>query len=294
MVGVFSVMQPVDDAVLAFFQGVQHPFLDAFFSAVTHLGNPLFWVLVVAGIYWEGREDDGFFLMNAILFSSAVTGFAKDAIARLRPDVSPRDVFMGSAYTDYAFPSGHASLIGAMTGFLWRSVKRFYRAVLVVAVLLVALSRLYLGYHFFSDVAAGLLLGYAIGVVNYHLKKTWKTRKFRLSRLGDEVALVIVIVIALAALAFLNQLPLIAGMLGFYAGFFASKELRMEPFALKRHHLRVKWFLGFAGLFVLLVVPMAVPGLSGLETFLVYFVGGLWISFVYPWIYDNLVHHLLL
>jgi membrane-associated phospholipid phosphatase len=58
------------------------------------------------------------------------------------------------------FPSGHAAIVCAVAVVLG-SVYRSLRWPLVLIVLAVAISRVYL-YHFFSDVVAGLFLGWAV------------------------------------------------------------------------------------------------------------------------------------
>ncbi|RAU81562.1 phosphatase PAP2 family protein [Pontibacter arcticus] len=69
---------------------------------------------------------------------------------------------------NYSFPSGHATtsmaLYGMLAYFLMRRLKkgvqrRLVLAAAVILILLVGLSRIYLGVHFLSDVLAGYLLG---------------------------------------------------------------------------------------------------------------------------------------
>ncbi len=68
----------------------------------------------------------------------------------------------------YSFPSGH-SITAFATGI---SVGLFYpelQACLVVAALLIALSRIILGMHFLSDVVVGSLIGVTLALVSYHI-----------------------------------------------------------------------------------------------------------------------------
>ena len=71
----------------------------------------------------------------------------------------------------YSFPSGHSALSTVAYGILAllvihsdlpRSLKRAIVAALVVLILLVGLSRVYLGVHYPSDVLGGWLSGTAI------------------------------------------------------------------------------------------------------------------------------------
>ena len=88
----------------------------------------------------------------------------KAAIARPRPVLTG-----GIAVDDYSFPSGHATSFAALAvamALLWLP-ERWQRAgwiSTVVAVVVVAASRLVLGVHWFSDVAVGVALGVALAV----------------------------------------------------------------------------------------------------------------------------------
>jgi membrane-associated phospholipid phosphatase len=62
-----------------------------------------------------------------------------------------------------SFPSGHETLVCAVAGCLWVLAPHL-RALCVVAVLAVAIGLLGADYHFVSDVLAGGLLGWLIGV----------------------------------------------------------------------------------------------------------------------------------
>ena len=108
--------------------------------------------------------------VSAMLFSASVLGgFGLETILKLvfhrsRPNIVvpfERDV-------TYAFPSGHATMATVFFGGLAALVfhltpRRIFRALAVVAAALaigaVALSRIYLGVHWLTDVAAGILVG---------------------------------------------------------------------------------------------------------------------------------------
>ncbi|GAY08467.1 putative integral membrane protein [Pseudonocardia sp. N23] len=63
--------------------------------------------------------------------------------------------------TDYSMPSDHAVIAGALVVGLW-ILQRRLGVVAAVLALLLAFSRVYVGVHYPTDVAVGLLFGAAV------------------------------------------------------------------------------------------------------------------------------------
>ena len=60
---------------------------------------------------------------------------------------------------DFSFPSGHSSNAFASAWALWRTLKKRWGVPALVLATLIALSRLYVGAHYPSDVLAGVVIG---------------------------------------------------------------------------------------------------------------------------------------
>jgi membrane-associated phospholipid phosphatase len=87
------------------------------------------------------------------------------AVARTRPCHSPAHVeVLLHCASDSSFPSDHAMIAGAFAAGLLLLNRRIGTAALVLALLL-AFARIYVGVHYPSDVAGGLAIGAAIGVL---------------------------------------------------------------------------------------------------------------------------------
>ncbi|MDN4483830.1 phosphatase PAP2 family protein [Demequina lignilytica] len=169
----------LDQPLLEYLSQNRTPGLTAFFEVVTTIFGPVVLpivVAVIALIWWRVSRSwwHPVLLVGAMILSTVLGMGLKIAVGRARPE----DVFMliPGFETSYSFPSGHT--IGATTFVLvvsylllhedsdatWRLALWSVGAVLIIA--LVALSRLYLGYHFLTDVLAGACVGVAVlGVV---------------------------------------------------------------------------------------------------------------------------------
>jgi undecaprenyl-diphosphatase len=88
----------------------------------------------------------------------------KNLISRPRPDL----VEHGAGVITYSYPSGHSSMAAAIALVLaWTAarmhrqgtVKTYFWVLGIGTAGLIGFSRMYLGVHWFSDVASGLLLG---------------------------------------------------------------------------------------------------------------------------------------
>jgi undecaprenyl-diphosphatase len=133
-------------------------------AAVAHSGDSLVLVPMLALLWWrEGfaRGSIAMPLAAAFLLSVVLTTLVKYMVRRRRPKGQ-----WGGLYrrTDpHSFPSGHASRAAALTLVVLARGLPWPGLALAVWSLLVGFSRVALGVHYLLDVAAGYLLGLAIG-----------------------------------------------------------------------------------------------------------------------------------
>ena len=66
---------------------------------------------------------------------------------------------------DASFPSGHTGASFASAVSMYRQLPRRFAVILIVLASLIALSRLYVGIHYPTDVLGGLVTGIGIGLL---------------------------------------------------------------------------------------------------------------------------------
>ena len=141
--------------------------------------------LIVLMIYGFGLHWEAMTALIAAAFSTAVNVLVKDLIQRPRPTIAAVHVL--DALNSYSFPSGHVMFYLSFFGFLWflafsllkPSVKRGLLLVFFGGlVILIGISRIYVGEHWASDVLGSYLLGTLTLVAIIQLYRWGKTRFF--------------------------------------------------------------------------------------------------------------------
>ena len=147
--------------------GSENNFFSFFTFASSYIGI-LFFIGSVALLGWFKRQRwlPALFLI-AYGFVALISEILKNSIGRARPDTSLRELVVSG----YSFPSGHtlaATVIYGLVAYLLvrysRSsiAKLLVRVLVVTLVIMVALSRVYFGVHYPTDVIGSILLGCAI------------------------------------------------------------------------------------------------------------------------------------
>jgi len=157
----------VDQMIYHFFHDHRTPWFDSLMVAITELGSarvylPLTGVLLV-WMVWQRRYSAAAHWLAAIAFGMALTQVLKWTLH------IPRPIEIYSGASAFSFPSGHTTMSVVCYGFLavlvareiatrWRIWVYLSAGLLITPI---ALSRLYLGAHWLSDVIGGITLGLA-------------------------------------------------------------------------------------------------------------------------------------
>ena len=201
-------------------QSIANPFLDGLFQFITMFGEEAILIPLIAVIYWAFNKKMGEYIAYASLTSVLVNGAIKDIFKAKRPIGEPgiRSLKVETA-TGYSFPSGHtqgtASFWGAIAIYL---KKNYMYGISALIIILVAISRLYLGVHYPKDVLFGAIFGILTSFITYKL----------FNKVNNKIALYfITFIIFISALLYAHSADFIKGMgtfLGFALGIYVEKK----------------------------------------------------------------------
>ena len=144
-------------------------FTDDVLAGITHLGDTITILTVGVAIsaygLWRWRKPSiPLFVASVVLGQVLISNTIKVAIDRARPELRPRATFSGTS-----FPSGHTTAAAAtylaVALVLGIATSPRTRAALAGAAVAIAVAvgstRVLLGVHWFSDVLAGLVIGWS-------------------------------------------------------------------------------------------------------------------------------------
>jgi membrane-associated phospholipid phosphatase len=186
----------LDYAVLFWLRQAHAPILDALALVASAFGTEILAVVLVLALVHLGRTHQwtmGIALILVTVGAQLLNNVLKDFFHRTRP--APLEGFIPAQA--FSFPSGHAMVAAAFYGFLaylaWRSLPGWRRPVMVGLllglILLIGVSRLYLGVHYASDVFAGYVAGFlwtdAVVLADTVRHRGWRLRRGTTTTVGQ-------------------------------------------------------------------------------------------------------------
>jgi membrane-associated phospholipid phosphatase len=287
-------MNPVD--VILWLQSLAHPVLDAFFGLITNTASEEVLMVVVPAILWCYDVQVGLRFVVVLMLSEYGNGLLKDIFQTTRPYLADSRVqgWMTDTGGGYAWPSGHTQRATVFWFYLAALVKRWWAWLAAgVLVVLVAVSRMYLGLHWPQDVIGGFLLGVVFLLAAWGLFRLWDRSGWRLPLwAGLLLSLIGPLVLLLVAqrVATPGTVDVDARALGVMAGMGAGYVLERRYLVFQprgvawwKHVLKI--VIGVVGLFVLRyalkpVFSLVLP--PDWEAFLRYGIIGVWGSLGAP------------
>jgi membrane-associated phospholipid phosphatase len=188
-------MLDIDHSVYRWAASMRSDASTTFFLFFTRVGGPIGLAVLAIGIaallFVRRHRGLALYLMVSACMGALLNLTLKGIFARARPDLAEA---LRQAH-GYSFPSGHA--MGSMIVFgaiayvvshlhgRWR-LRAATIAFLIATILSVGLSRVYLGVHWISDIAAGYAAGFVwLIVATVTFEAFWRVRKIRARSQGE-------------------------------------------------------------------------------------------------------------
>ena len=151
------------DAVFFFMDLIRNTVLDVFMTWMTSLFSLFVILILITSLFlWEERKTRWIKPLWLSFFTAVLVVFAVQFfVGRTRPFGNVLTMPLVS-FVLYSFPSIHTAAAFSALPVLdleFSKLKWFWLGF----AFLIALSRIYIGLHYFSDIAAGAFLGYLIG-----------------------------------------------------------------------------------------------------------------------------------
>ncbi len=255
------------------------------FRAFTFLGDDEFFMIFFSVIIWCFSKSLGFWGAFILLSSATYSNLIKDITVLERPPLEGVVHPEGS----YAFPSGHTLTAVTVWGYL--AVRVNNKALwiwAVVAVVVIAFSRMVLGYHFLGDILGGLAFG-----IPFLLAFLWLSSKFAEKGWIEKFSMPVLLILSLAVPVFLvavlpgaDPSKILGYLAGASFGYIIEKEkLRVSVKSPALSQL-IKVMAGVAVLFGIIVglgglLPSSVTALG----FIRYALGGVWVTLGAPYLF---------
>ncbi len=178
-----------DEGVTDFFFALRSPGFTSIMTFITDMGNViayLIWLPVIFFVlYFAKREWSRSIEAMVILLSSFLLNIALKAYyGRVRPD--PQYWLVDLTEGSLSYPSGHSMTAMAFYGFIIYLVHRYpintalttlLSLLFGALILMIGITRIYLGAHFPTDVVAGFVAGFAWLVLSISTLRYFRYRR---------------------------------------------------------------------------------------------------------------------
>lgn len=149
---------------------IKNNYLNYFFLGINYISEELIIFIFLTILFgWKIHKRKWVIPLWVTFLLTAIVGFLlKVSVQRLRPfqteivSILPSLVKASYDVWNFSFPSSHAMFAFCALPILDKEFPKLKKVWITFAVL-IALSRVYLGLHYFSDVVVGALIGYLTG-----------------------------------------------------------------------------------------------------------------------------------
>lgn len=281
------------ESPIIFLQKFSSKGMDLLMNFFSFTGESFVIIAIVAYIYWNISKKKGITISIIFLLSMYINQILKLLVHTPRPYEVVPEIEGKRIETagGHAFPSGHSQ--GASTFYFmiaWLYNRNWIWWASAILVLLVGVSRMYLGVHWPVDVAGGWLIGLLFAYIGYEMLYPYVNDDKNATKvlLGISLLLLLSAVSSIFLLTPEQSIPLylmLATFWGTSAGYLLDMHyLNFEENAKNLGIAILRFLVGMGFVFVIIKGAENLIPHKGIDIFIRYFLVGIWISFIYPFL----------
>ncbi len=174
---IFNQITIFDNSIIKYIEQFHHIFLTIFLDMITRLANAEILLLMCLAIYiFINKKNYALLIIINVLLSTILNSVLKIIFMRPRPLMGMIDA------SGFSFPSGHAMAAMSFYGFIiyliWKTklskqLKWLITWLLSLLIILIGLSRVYLGVHYPSDIIGGFCISIVYLIIFISLTKKY-------------------------------------------------------------------------------------------------------------------------
>ncbi|MGX7112220.1 phosphatase PAP2 family protein [Gemella cuniculi] len=176
-----TILKPMDINVIDFVQKLENSTLTSFYKEITNVAdtyqNMVITIVLVIILCFKKYHYEAIYLAISMATCGVLIPIIKNMIKRPRPDFH-RLLEIGG----FSFPSGHTTsatilylTLVLISIKIFKNINKYFVLVLAsFGILVIAISRVYLGVHYPTDTLGGMSLG--VGVVAFYYMIFYKTK----------------------------------------------------------------------------------------------------------------------
>ena len=176
LVALLAISVPLDNLIADNMYLIKNSFLDFIVEGVAPFMSVIVVIIVMTSILmWEDKKKEWI----PTLWASFAVTFMLTILLKSwvqRPRLIGELFYPMTNIIDYSFPSLHVSTVFSSIAILDREFPKF-KWFWIFFGLFVAFSRMYLGFHYLTDVVAGAILGFSISYILVKIEEKHKLFK---------------------------------------------------------------------------------------------------------------------